>query len=87
MKHLIFLSLALLFSLGAIAQVRKTNGVSISPQTVNFTDNGIIDYQPQLIHLDQHPIPSAEYGNKKKRLNLLREQKEIEQKRNLNENM
>nr|MBP6315293.1 T9SS type A sorting domain-containing protein [Chitinophagaceae bacterium] len=80
MKHLIFLSLALLFSLGAIAQVRKTNGVSISPQTVNFTDNGIIDYQPQLIHLDQHPIPSAEYGDKKERLNLLRAQKELELK-------
>ena len=77
MKHLIFLSLALLFSLGAIAQVRKTNGVSISPQTVNFTDNGIIDYQQQLIHLDQNPIPSAEYADNKQRLNILRAQNEL----------
>lgn len=66
----------------AQAQARKTTGVSNKPHTIHFSDNGIVDYQPQLIHLDQHPIPSAEYGQKKEQLNLLRAIKENELKLN-----
>jgi hypothetical protein len=60
------------------AQARKTTGVSSPANTINFSDNGIVDFSPNLLHLDQHPIPSAEYGNKKEELNRLRELKEKE---------
>ncbi len=59
-------------------QARKTQGISGSPVTINFTENGIVDYNPQLVHLDQHPVPSAAYGNKKEELNRLRALKEKE---------
>lgn len=48
------------------------------PVVVPFRDPGRIDFFPSLIHLDQHPVPVAEYGDKKTILNRLRAQKEAE---------
>jgi len=78
MKANIFFWSLLLLATQVIAQVQKTNGVSASPTQVNFADHSKTDYNPNLIFLDQHPIPSAEYGNKKEAINKLRQQKEVE---------
>ncbi len=78
MKKIVLFSFFVLIGVGANAQARKTIGISNKPETIHFADNGIVDYQPQLLHLDQHPIPSAEYGDKKDKLNILRAQKELE---------
>ena len=60
------------------AQARKTTGQSGMPVVVPFNDPARVDFFPSLIHLDQHPVPSAEYGDKKEILNRLRAQKEAE---------
>ncbi len=54
----------------------KISGVSTLPIQVNVSDPLTPDLHPSLIQLDQHPIPSAEYGNKKDLLNQFRTQKE-----------
>ncbi|MBK7762665.1 MAG: T9SS type A sorting domain-containing protein [Bacteroidetes bacterium] len=56
----------------SFAQATKINGVSGNAKVINFSDPSIVDYQMNLVQLDQHPIPSAEYGNKKEELNTLR---------------
>lgn len=78
MKANIFFWSLLLLTTQVIAQVQKTNGVSGTPTQVNFSDQSRTDFNPNLIFLDQHPIPSAEYGNKKEAINTLRRQKEAE---------
>lgn len=60
------------------AQATKTNGISGNAKVINFSDPSIDDYQLNLVHLDQHPIPSAEYGNKKEDLNKLRSLRKLE---------
>lgn len=78
-SSLLFLSIILFVSTErTIAQARKTTGVSNNPQTINFTDNGIVDYTPNLIYLDQHPVPTAAYANKKNEIDILRAAKEKE---------
>lgn len=76
MKNCVFLLLTFMSYQLGIAQVQKTNGTSGLPTTVNASDPSRIDFFPTLIHLDQHPIPSAEYGNKKEELNILRAEHE-----------
>ena len=76
MKNYIFLLIAVFTSQLCLAQVKKTNGVSGMPTVLDASDNSRIDFFPGLIHLDQHPIPSAEYGTKKEELNILRAQHE-----------
>lgn len=65
----------------ANAQATKTNGVSGPPKQINFSDPSIKEFDIHLFQLDQHPIPSAEYGNKKEELNKLRAIKETELER------
>lgn len=77
MKIVSLFSIFILLGYVVGAQARKTMGVSVSPKVINFTDNGIVDYQPQILYLDQHPIPSAEYANKKEELNKQRAEKEL----------
>ncbi|MBL7766166.1 MAG: T9SS type A sorting domain-containing protein [Chitinophagaceae bacterium] len=62
------------------AQTQKLNGQSGAPRSVNLSDPNIIDFAPGLLHLDQHPIPSAEYGNKKQELIRLQELRRQEAK-------
>ncbi|MCC7029423.1 MAG: T9SS type A sorting domain-containing protein [Chitinophagaceae bacterium] len=62
----------------SVAQARKTSGVSSPAQTIHFTHNGIVDFEPNLLYLDQHPLPTAAYANKKEELNRLRILKEAE---------
>lgn len=61
-------------TLNATAQFRKTDGRSTTPVTIDVQHPGRIDYFPSLIHLDQHPLPAAEYGYKKTALNEARAQ-------------
>lgn len=54
------------------AQVVKTAGKSMQPIVVNFSDSQQLDLHPELVAIDQHPIPSAEYGHKKRDLDIAR---------------
>lgn len=54
------------------AQVQKMNGTSSKPTVLNVSDKSRVDFFPNLIHLDQHPLPAAEYGTKKEELNRQR---------------
>ena len=60
------------FTLNASAQFRKTDGQSGNPQTLRMVDPQRPDYFTSLIHIDQHPLPAAEYGFKKTALNEAR---------------
>ena len=73
MKSLYFVFISLLFTSTLFAQAQKTNGQSGLPKQINFSDPSLIDYDVHLFSVDQHVIPSAEYGNKKEELNKLRE--------------
>ena len=55
----------------SFAQAKKQHGKSGAPTTINFSDTAIKDYLPNLLHLDQHPVPTAEYGNKKIQLDKM----------------
>ena len=72
MKQSLFTICILLTFLCATAQVKKISGTSGKPFIVNMADENTKDFHPHLINLDQHPIPSAEYGNKKAELDKLR---------------
>lgn len=72
MKKGLLILVLFIAKIALIAQVQKTNGVSGSPIVVNASDNSRVDFFPTLIHLDQHPLPSAAYGTKKQDLNRLR---------------
>ena len=78
MKQSLFTICILLTFLCATAQVKKISGTSGKPFIVNMADENTKDFHPHLIHLDQHPIPSAEYGNKKAELDKLRALKKAE---------
>ena len=81
MKHiLLFLALSQL-SISSFAQARKTNGNSQKPYTINFSNTGAVDYNPSVLHLDQHPVPAAEYADKKQLLHKLRAEKELLRKK------
>lgn len=71
MKKLVWIGL-LFMSLHAVAQYRKTDGRSGSAHTLRMLDPQRADYFASLIHLDQHPLPAAEYGYKKTALNEAR---------------
>jgi hypothetical protein len=62
----------------ATAQYRKTDGQSGKPQTLRMVDPQRADYFTSLVHLDQHPLPAAEYGYKKTALNEARAKWEAE---------
>lgn len=68
----------LMMSVAASAQVQKMNGQSGKPVVVDASDRSRVDFFPSLLHLDQHPVPAAEYGNKKEELNRLRNLREEE---------
>ncbi len=51
---------------------RKTNFTAPLKGTASFTDSKFKNFDPVLIHLDQNPIPYAEYGNKKELLHKKR---------------
>jgi hypothetical protein len=72
MKKYIAYLCCLICPMIAMAQATKTNGVSGPPQHINFSDTTSKDYDIHLVQLDQHPIPSADYGTKKNELNRLR---------------
>lgn len=78
MKQSLFTFYFLLTSLLAFSQAQKISGTSGKPFVVNMSDENIKDFHPNLINLDQHPIPSAEYGNKKAELDKLRALKKAE---------
>ena len=61
------------------AQVQKLNGTSAKPTVLNVSDKSRVDFFPCLIHLDQHPLPAAEYGTKKEELNRQRANHEANQ--------
>ena len=71
MKYL-FLFVALFIQCSLSAQYRKTDGRSEKPLTLKMLDPQRPDYFASLIHLDQHPLPAAEYGYKKTALNEAR---------------
>jgi hypothetical protein len=79
MKQVFTLIVVLLASITSFSQVQKTTGSSGMPTVVDASDKSRPDFLPGLIHLDQHPIPSAEYGTKKEELNILRAKFEAEQ--------
>ena len=72
MKKYIAYVCCLICPMIGMAQATKTNGVSGPAQHINFSDPTSKDYDIHLVQLDQHPIPSAEYGTKKNELNRLR---------------
>lgn len=80
MKRIFLLLLLFIQAINTFAQVQKMNGVSGKATIINASDNSRPDFYPSLIHLDQHPVPSAEYGNKKEELNRLRAIREAELK-------
>ena len=72
MKKYIAYLFCLICPMISMAQATKTNGVSGPARQITFSDPGIKDYDIHLVQLDQHPIPSAEYGTKKDELNMMR---------------
>ncbi|MEN9338691.1 MAG: hypothetical protein RIQ62_3 [Bacteroidota bacterium] len=54
------------------AQAKRMDGHSGAPRVINFSDPSIQDYEINLMAIDQHPIPSAEYGNLKQQLQIQR---------------
>ena len=64
MRYIFFIFGLVLFGFEVNAQT-KTNGVSAPPTTINIGDSSIPDFHPSLISIDRHPIPSAEYRDKK----------------------
>ncbi|HOZ52475.1 MAG TPA: T9SS type A sorting domain-containing protein [Chitinophagaceae bacterium] len=72
MKSLLLFVLSICLVFPSMAQATKTVGQSGPVKEINFSDPKIKDFDIHLIQLDQHPIPSAEYGNKKEELNKLR---------------
>ncbi len=54
------------------AQAKRMDGHSAPPRVINFSDPSIQDYEINLMAIDQHPIPSAEYGNLKQQLQIQR---------------
>lgn len=80
MRSSILVVLFLVICFGAGAQATRTNVISGPPKVINFSDPRIPDYDVHLVELDQHPIPSAEYGQKKEELNRLRREFQQQQK-------
>ena len=78
MKRSLFTIYFLLTAGILFSQAKKISGTSGKPFVVNMSDENIKDFHPNLIHLDQHPIPSAEYGTKKAELDQLRALKKAE---------
>lgn len=78
MKQVLALVLMITITSQLVAQATKTNGVSGPAKQINFSDSTIRDFDIHLIQRDQHPIPSAEYGNKKEELNRLRAEKQFQ---------
>jgi len=72
MKTSLILSIFLFAANLSFAQARKTNGISGPAKQINFSDTSIKDFDIHIIQFDQHPIPSAEYGDKKRELDKLR---------------
>jgi hypothetical protein len=73
MKNVSILLIMLCSMVAANAQYKLTRGVSGLPAIISFTDPNIIDYEIELRALDQHPIPSAGYGQLKQQLDIARD--------------
>jgi hypothetical protein len=82
MQKIFLFGLFVLFSQFCGAQATKTNGVSGKPVVLNVSDQRIPDLQPNLIHLDQYPLPASEYANRKELLNQQRNDYEAQKKSN-----
>lgn len=72
-KGILFL---LLFSISIISMAQnqpvKTSGKAPLKSKMNFADTTLKDYDPKIININESPLPSAEYGNKKQILNQRR---------------
>lgn len=76
MKNLFSIIALVCIVTSSFSQVKRTDGFSGLPTTINMSDNSVPDFYPTLLHVDQQPVPSAEYGNKKEILHKLRAEKE-----------
>lgn len=78
MKFLVIFLIQICVLNEAFAQANKQRGKSGKPIEITLADSSIKDYDPNLLHIDHQPIPSAEYGNKKEELNKKRALKKNE---------
>lgn len=73
MKHVISVCLFVFcIQLLQAQSYRKTAFTAPLKTTVSLADPKITNYSPKLLHVDQHPVPFAEYGNQKQLANAQR---------------
>jgi hypothetical protein len=83
MKYILTLSLIFTFQFSFSQTFRKTNGSVPLHHTINLAEISTPDFSPNIIYIDQHPVPAGEFSNKKEMLHIQRELKYHELKNSI----